>query len=99
MARSNFTMLSKYLHPLFLVVFFSWFSLVISAPDDASKLSDTVVHSQNGPVKGIIQKSRNASVEYVSFLGLRYADPSVRFQVISFEDFSRHNNFLNKSYI
>ncbi len=48
---------------------------------DDERLSDLLVHTKNGPIQGIIKKSRNDSIEFLSFVGLRYADIPARFEV------------------
>lgn len=57
------------------------FVVATKSADTNVKLSDHLVDTNNGPVQGIVQQSRNPSVEYVSFLGLRYSKRPARFEV------------------
>lgn len=74
-------------HPLSMLILLTFGACLllsenaIAQEDIEERLSDLLVHTENGPIQGIIKKSRKESVEFVSFLGLRYADPSARFEV------------------
>ncbi|ODM96726.1 Esterase FE4 [Orchesella cincta] len=63
---------------------FDWITLlvsfcVINAATKNLSPESHLVQTQNGPIQGIVKEARGGA-KYVAFLGLRYANPAVRFQ-------------------
>jgi len=58
------------------------FSLVIvTIASESLTPHSKVIQTENGPIQGVLKQARGG-VNYVAYLGLRYANPATRFEVM-----------------